>query len=676
MDYRIILISIFLVIIISIQYTLNKILIELRDIKKTLLQKKIKWNKSRWKFVKFLFAQIDNIYELYSGASYEIIENDIIDSVTLLIMKNHGIQDKELIELRKGELLYVYDCKAYSVLAYKDLSNLWKNELLLPIIYEYILSKKKDKKKKFGIYYSPQWIVEYMVKDLLDKNKFKNKLKDIKILEPACGCGVFLLILFDYLFELYLEEKKYDIEQICKLIIENNLFGVDIDKKAIDISKNLLLIKTYKITGKINDYDYNLLVDNFLSLNKFNNSYFDLIIGNPPFLENRSLNKYYNKKILKEKYITAVGRFDIYSLFIENSIYYLKEGGYLSFILPGNLLSNNNFSTIRKYIIENTSICNIVNLGEGIFRDVGMNMIIFSLYKVIDQNNTINCKNISKSENKENDIKEYKFKKIPQKLYEKTLLNVFDIDSSLETFKLREKIFDSCELKVKDIADVVAGIATGNVRGKLITRNQNHPKAKKVLEGKNVTRFYHEWSGLYFIDDKSLIHSEKGEYATFMRRDMIENEKIIIRQTADRFICSYDNNGYYILNTLYSLVLSNNYKEQINIKYLLGLLNSKLFFYLYSSLIRERGKLFPQLKIFHIQHSPIKIPHKEIQNEIVSVVDEIISLNNNAHMEKNSKNEQVYKNRIKMLDTLLDNMIFDIYELTKNEIQLIKNELN
>lgn len=618
---------------------------------------------------------IDNIYNLYSKEPYVNVEEEILLSAVLLSMESNGIRDEYMRKVNIDSLLKAGETKAYDYFKKAIINICWKDEKILLKIYEYAVSKRGKDKEKYSIYYTPYWIVKYMVDSSIKKATLNyHRLNDIKILEPACGCGAFLLYIFDVLFELYSKTGEYTPESICKYIIEDNLYGIDIDSESIQMCKYLLTIKMFKKTGRLFSFKYNLFIRDFLKQSLVDDYSFNLIIGNPPYFENRNINKYYDKNFLKINYTTAVGRFDIYSLFIEKSILLLQEKGILSFVVPGNLLSNNNFSGTRKYILDNSNISNIINLGEDIFQSVSMNMIILTLNKgKFSKHNRIVCKNISHSENKKRDIRTKDFKLIPQEFYYSTLLNVFDIDSSYAVFKLREKIYKSNPLKIEDVSEVVAGIATGNIREKLLTKDNSRVNAKKILRGKDVLRYYHQWSGLYFIDDKSLIDRKAGEYATFMRPDMINKEKIIIRQTADRFICSYDNEGYYILNTLYSLTLKN--KEKIELKYLLALLNSKLYNFLYSSLIREQGKLFPQLKIFHIQNSPVNIPSKSIQEEIINIVNKIISLNEELKNQKTVDKEHKKKTK-DSLSLLLDDMIFKIFCLTKEEIEIINNEQN
>lgn len=627
-----------------------------------------------------LITTIDTIYESYCGEeSISYIEDITIDAIIVLAFENLEVTPLRVLDIVEDRLTEVLNSDAYHILKDNASSIDFVNIEVIQTVYEYMIQKEDSKKEKYGIYYTPEWLANYTSYNIFNKTDISQQsLCDFKILEPSCGCGIFISHVFDIMFEYYVANTEFSSCEIAKNIIQNNIYGMDIDEKALRICKYVLMIKAYKQTKVINDYSFNLYNMDYLKCDDIYTKNFDIILGNPPFLENRKINKYYNKVYLKEKYITAKGRFDIYSLFIEKSLDILKANGYLSFILPGNLLSNNNFASIRKLILDKACILEIINLGEGIFNNVGMNMLIISLLKQTDNiNNTIRCKNITKSMDKINDISIEKYRYIPQKYYVSTLMNVFDIDSSDLTFKLRERLFGEKYIKINDVSETIAGIATGNIRNKLITCSPDSKNAKKIIEGKNVFNYYHTWGGLYFIDDKSIIDSSKGEYATFMRNEFINTEKILIRQTADRFICSYDDQGYYLLNTLYSLKIRDKNKRDVDIKYVLALLNSKLYSFLYRTLIREEGKLFPQLKIFHIQYSPIIIISSEIQMIIRKMVDTIM-LNSKALSQVDSMHTpSACKMQIEIEQTRnsIDKVVYNIFNLSVDEIKEVEKEM-
>lgn len=146
--------------------------------------------------MKPLIAKIENIYELYPTEPYQKIDEEIINSVTLFTLKYHGIQEEQIIELGLERLLKVKNCGVYSQLECSELKNFWQNYMTLPKIYEYIVARKIERREKYGIYYTPDWIVKNMVDESVNEVlKSRDKLENIKILEPACGCGVFAVLI-------------------------------------------------------------------------------------------------------------------------------------------------------------------------------------------------------------------------------------------------------------------------------------------------------------------------------------------------------------------------------------------------------------------------------------------------------------------------------------------------
>lgn len=117
----------------------------------------------------------------------------------------------------------------------------------IPYLYENSLDIMH--RKTNGIYYTPKYIVDYIVKNTIEeqiKDKDLDFIFKFKIVDPACGCGVFLLSAFECILNRIKQIKGYiDINDKIK-VIENNLFGVDLDKNAVDITKLLLTFKVYE----------------------------------------------------------------------------------------------------------------------------------------------------------------------------------------------------------------------------------------------------------------------------------------------------------------------------------------------------------------------------------------------------------------------------------------------
>lgn len=629
----------------------------------------------------FCTQVIDKLFRLYIDKYDDETLNDIIIFLLIELIWESNKYSKDLLPLCTAKEIDKKDyIKIKKILKNNVPQNFLKMDTFIPKIYEY-LTRKKDNWDKHSIYYTPEWIVKYMIDKYIGYNiSKKDNIFNIKILEPACGCGIFLIHTFDVLYDWFKNNTLLADDEIIRIIVENILYGIDIDKRAIELSKTILIMKSLsKLKRKEVKLNFNLYINDYLRETPIDNMKFDYIIGNPPYLENRGINKYYNKKYLKKKYSTAKGRFDIYSLFIEKSINLLQDRGRLSFILPATILYNNNFTVTRRLILNTTSIYEIINLGEKIFTDVDMNMSIITVDKNNDKDNSnkINCKNISNSKNKKKDLYVENYKRIPQYYYKNLLNNIFDIDSSKVIFMLRERIFKPGYKKVNDVCEVIAGIATGNIRNKLLTYNLDEQYTRKILEGKNIFAYHYKWSGLYIRDNKDLIDREKGEYATFMRKEFIFSEKILIRQTADKFICAYDDKNYYLLNTLYSLILRSEYRELVDLKYILTLLNSKFYSFLYRTLVRETNKIFPQLKIFHIQYSPIIIPDINIQNKLSNLADGIISKYTQIQNCRNLNLKDIFEKQIQIeeMKSQIDIHIYKLFGISEAEIEEVEREM-
>lgn len=235
-------------------------------------------------YIKFAFDELGGTLPLYSKAyAYALLPDTI--SLNDIIDRFNAVETDEQIT------------KEY-------VDGIWSSDDVLGWMYESYNNQKKqahkDSKEKTEYHkvslqsqvYTPRWVVQFLVENSLGKmylemypdSEIKNNhkianapstqtrtpkpLHEVKIIDPACGSGNFLLYAFDFFYELYIDQIEnygadYEESDIPKLIIENNLHGIDLDDRAIQLAQLGLFIKAKKKRSSIGEINYNVVSSDF-----------------------------------------------------------------------------------------------------------------------------------------------------------------------------------------------------------------------------------------------------------------------------------------------------------------------------------------------------------------------------------------------------------------------------
>lgn len=302
-----------------------------------------------------------------------------------------------------------------------------------------VIEKNKTRRKKDGIFYTPKYITKYIVDNTLgalcdekkeleinenefsfEKRKTKRKeliikldtyrnwLLKLTICDPACGSGAFLNQALNYLIEEHkiIDELQAKISgasivfpDIENKILENNLYGVDLNDESIEIAKLSLWLRTAHKGRKLTSLNKNIKCGNSLIddsaiagdkafnwqkefPNVFANGGFDVVIGNPPYVRVQQLD-YQAVDFLKSHYTTALKRIDISLCFIELSKQLIKSDiGITSFITSNQFLTTEYGQAMRAFLLEDYRLTECVDFGDlPIFADALTYVSIFIFKK-------------------------------------------------------------------------------------------------------------------------------------------------------------------------------------------------------------------------------------------------------------------------------------------------------
>jgi type I restriction-modification system DNA methylase subunit len=385
---------------------------------------------------------------------------------------------------------------------------------------------------------------------------------------------------------------------------------------------------------------------------------FDIVIANPPYVFTRGsgFTKEF-KRAIKENYKTGFGKLNLFSLFIEQGLMLLKHGGNLIFIVPNTLFRATPYKPLRKFIVENYWIKQIVDLQEGIFEGVTASTTIIEINhdeikgktEIIDSMHDLHNGNISRKIEQSNfNNEEYVFSIFIEE-GKNALFNKLD-DGSVKFGSL-------CK-------DIINGIVTPKGKTDFISNKKISEKYKPFLEGKDIDSYIIRTKNKYILFDRKKLHRPRPDYVWEAK------EKLIIRRIGGgnkALYVAYDDENYYTFASTNLILLKD--KIQTDIKYILALLNSKLINFYYIEKFTNRSSLTVNVSKTYLDLLPIKVISLDKQKPIITLVDKILTLTKaDDYLQDQPKQKKVQE-----YQEQIDKMVFELYNLNKDEVKIIQN---
>ncbi|TET34658.1 MAG: restriction endonuclease subunit M [Planctomycetota bacterium] len=694
------------------------------------------------------------------------------DEITLKLK----VDDRPLMQIIKS-LYYPDSPYEFSVLPADILGQVYEQFLgkviRLTKSHRAIIDEKPEVKKAGGVYYTPTYIVDYIVENtvgkLLEKCRIPNEASKLKILDPACGSGSFLIGAFQYLIDWHQKYytgqsrgkaclaptkkakiKKYSTGKSPKLyqagkddwrlttgekkrILLNNIYGVDIDPQAVEVTKLSLLLKVLEgenentlqtqlllfheralpdlssnikcgnsLIGtdfydskqgelfpdeeermRINAFDWDGKLG-FPDIFKDGNPGFDAVIGNPPYIDSEWMSKYHpdTRSYCSSRYLSASGNWDIFCVFAEKAIDLCRKKGFSSFIVPNKIGS-------APYAKSVSGILSIRNILQSIRDFSSVPVFPVSVYPIVyvAKREKPNSKSLVKYEkmNMENGkIYPDKAKMLNlHKYFSKHPWPVFgDISENSPVERLRNEY-----PLLQDVASVLgaATVSEAYEIKELISESTGTKKGGMVfINSGTIDRYLPLWGikNTRYLKKKfnrPVVSITKKKRLPWKRREQAETRKLIVAGMTKILECIIDEKGNILAGKSTSIIFSD-----MELKYLLGLLNSRLISYFFIN-VHGGNKLAggylrigpPQLRTIPIRTVDFtNKKDKEKHDRMVKLVEAMLDLNRKLPKAKTAHQKEVLHRQIDATDGRIDKLVYELYGLTKKEIKTVEEATN
>lgn len=648
-----------------------------------------------------------------------------------------AIDDKVLKDLISG-LYYPESPYEFSVLPADILGQVYERFLgsviRLTTAGHAKIEEKPEVKKAGGVYYTPTYIVDYIVGQTVGRlceSKAPKDVARLRVLDPACGSGSFLIGAYQYLLDWHLkwyvnndadkhakgkEPKVYRTANGWRLtagerkrILTNNICGVDIDAQAVEVSKLSLLLKVLEgetdetLNAQMRlfheralpDLDGNIKCGNSLiapdffdgqldfddderrRVNAFDwrsefpevfkSGGFDAVIGNPPW---GSAISSIEKGYLQSHFVSRRGEAESHLYFIEQSISLLSRDGFLGFVTPNTWLTIRNAEDVRRHLLSTTSFVEISELSKYVFvdaPDIVPSLVFISARPPKRKDKCIVRLANVTKVNQTNFDECMSTDLIPLTTWVTDSLSTLNLRATNTALQVRTKLLER-GIPLSRICSVLYGIKTGDNARFLSKDKASLGNPVMALKTGEIGRYSLNWKKFWL---------DWSDHLAGYRKTQVDVPKIVIQYIRKlsmprRLVAAIDLKGsYYPLNN-YSYVFSND--SGYSLCYVLGILNSSALNYYFASTFIDYN-----IKPTYLQQLPIRSIDlsnrldRSRHDRLVALVGQMLKLNADLAAAKAAHDKILIERQIAATDRQIDRLVYDLYGLTDEEIAIIEN---
>jgi len=658
---------------------------------------------------------------IYNGIVYK--HHDILDGDTF------RVDDDAFADICRS-LAHVnspYDFNAIPIHILGSIYERFLGKVIVATDKRATVKEKPEVRKAGGVYYTPEYIVRYIVENTVGRliaGKTPAQIAQMRFADIACGSGSFLLGVFDLLLNYHghyynhnpgkarkgdcikREGRLYLSLRKKREILLNNIYGVDIDAQAVEVCQLSLYLRLLQeeteATAQQYHFDFgkqallpplakNIVCGNSLigrdildgqlfpseeerKLNPMNfedafpevmkRGGFDAIVGNPPYVRPHNLTPQM-KELLWACYKTFIAKSDLYSCFMERGLSLTRNDGFFAFIVPQTWTSLESFAAIRKFIIQNARVRRLVQLPKKVFAEATVETCIFVFQRSSSKRdisaNTVTVESLGA------DGKPHFIRDFPQRTIEEAYLNNFQLHGKDENREVLAKV--KAEGKpLGELVRFVYGFKTAD-DDQFIHNRKRYKESKRFVRSAAIHRYYYDPPSEYvwYVPDRMTGNANTarpGEAARF------ESEKILVSRMGKSLVATYDRGGLYVKDAMLLLAQAPRY----SLKYLLGVINSRLLNFFYQEFfvtidVLKNALLSLPIHAINFSDAADKARH----DEMVAKVESMLEAKKQLAKAQTDKDKTYYENKCAALDRQIDRLVYDLYDLTEDEIRIVED---
>ncbi len=618
-----------------------------------------------------------------------------------------------------------------------------------------VIEEKPEVRHAGGVYYTPRYVVDYIVEETLGRRldeiaefrtrePFERDTRALRVLDPACGSGSFLIGVFERICEhwqrwltrhpeqqartlCWIDPASGDVHLAIDLkrrILRDNIYGVDIDPGAVEVTQLSLYLKMLEGESRITldrqrellsrdtpllpPLETNIKCGNSLIASDFTDGIlpihdlaqelkrvnafdwdqafpdiiegggFNAVVGNPPYIQIENIptdhRQYFLRTYGEDGKLGK--RYDIYQVFVMRAASLLKDGGRLGYILPNTFLMGHSYSLLRKRLVTTGKVPQLVDLPQGVFHGVTVDNVMLFFER---------CGNESARNNSRIEINKLNPKSDKARVGERAWDESFALEQgrlsaadewriNVHTNPKQARLFEKVErsgVTLGDVTESSQGIilykTAADAKRARFTSATRASGWKRLLRGKNIARYETIWGGEYV---------SYGDWLWCQREEKFFNQpKILLhamrnKSLARRLVGTYDEDEHYNAHNLANIIAKPG--AALSLKFVLGIFNSALINYWYRA-------HFPNVNINPSDFRQIPIPPLDLANAgdkarhdlLVTFVEKVLALTPKLRDGASERETSVIQNAVRATDAKIDDLVFELYGLTAEERALV-----